>query len=362
MHIAPVLRSGVAAIGVAMLSGCVGMTFPVTEAGQASLAEQSVRVIRITPENVARYATPAFVNRLENGSNPPRDPAAYEYLIGPGDLLNVRVWSDPERSQTPGAIGAERALVVDGGGRIFYPFVGPLAVAGKSAGAVRDALSAGLTRFITEPQVEVEVAAFNARTATITGVVGAPGARQLTNVPLRLLDFVIASGVQADSDLTRVTLRRDGVAHLVNLDAFLRGEDLSQNPVVLPDDLVIVPPIEDDWVFVFGEIATSRMSLGATRKSLTEVLATSGGFDRVRADARGVFVFRREPGVEEGFDVYQFDLTSAGALILANEFGMAPLDIVFVTNDPITRWNDTVNKLLSPVLTVLTGRAIIESF
>lgn len=356
-----------AVICAGALSGCVGMDFPVTEVEQASLADQSVRVIRITPENIFEYGTPSFTNRLENGSNPPRDPASYEYLIGPGDLLSVRVWSDPERSQTPGAIGAERALVVDGSGIVFYPFVGPLSVADRSAAQVRDMLAERLRSFIADPQVEVEVAAFNARSATITGVVGKPGSRQITNVPQRLLDLVIAAGVSDESDLTRVTLRRNDRRHLVNLAAFLRGEDLSQNPLVLADDLVIVPAIEDNSIFVFGEFGGDsgggggRIPLGQTRKSLTEVLAVSGGFDTVRADARGIFVFRREPGVKEGFDVYQFDLTSAGALVIANEFGMAPLDIVFVTRDPITRWNDTVNKLLSPVLTVLTGRAILDA-
>jgi Periplasmic protein involved in polysaccharide export len=173
MRRASVLRFGAAAFFAVALSGCVGMTFPVSEAEQAPLSEQSVSVIRITPENVAEHATPSFVNRLENGSNPPRDPARYEYAIGPGDVLNVRVWSDPERSQTPGAIGLERPLVVDGSGEVVYPFVGPLSVDGRSAGEVRDALSEGLTRFVTEPQVEVDVAAFNARTATITGRRGA---------------------------------------------------------------------------------------------------------------------------------------------------------------------------------------------
>ena len=56
------------------------------------------------------------------------------------------------------------------------------------------------------------------------------------------------------------------------------------------------------------------------------------------------------PDPQDGFTVYQFNLQTAEVLVLTTDFGMAPLDIVFVTNDPITRWNDTISKLISPFI------------
>ena len=120
--------------------------------------------------------------------------------------------------------------------------------------------------------------------------------------------------------------------------------------------------MRDNKIFTFGEIATQEIALETdVPVSLTEVLAEVGGIDRIRADSRGIFVFRRTPMTPEGFDVFQFNLHSATALVLATDFKMAPLDIVFVTNDPITRWNDTVGALVTPLTGLLQVRRIVDS-
>jgi len=352
----------VAALG---LSACAGqMRFPVTQSGQNDLAAQNINVISVTTENIGLYRQPHFIANANGHPNPPPDPSPYTYRIGPGDELRIMVWSDPERTQMASGAGAaaDRGLVVNEQGHIFYPFVGALRVSGRSTAQVRADLTEQLRNFIADPQVEVSIASFNAHQATITGVVGTAGPVTLTNIPRRLLDVVNAAGFQDDSDLGQIILRRRGAQHVVNLRAFIDHGVAGQNPIILPGDVIHVPRQRDNKIFTFGEIPTSEIALRTdVPVSLTEVLAQVGGIDRVRADARGIFVFRRTPQTPYGFDVFQFNLQSATALVLATDFKMAPLDIIFVTNDPITRWNDTVGALISPFAGLLQIQRLAES-
>lgn len=353
------LALGALAIGLAACSG--QMRFPVDETNQAALATQNINVVRMTPENIGQYRVPSYTGRYKKESNPPANPKPYTYRVGAGDEILINVWSDPERSQAATQEPNERGLVVNEAGNVFYPYVGSIHVAGKTTTQIRNDLSQKMRAFITDPQVEVSIASFNAHSATVTGRVGSPGPTKLTNVPLRLLDLINAASSPDDADLSRIKLRRRGRTHTVDLQAFVEKGVARQNPIILPGDLINVPTLADNKIFTFGEIATSEIPLGSTPKALTEILAGVGGIDRIRADARGVFVFRRTPTTPDGFDVFQFDLRSATALVLATDFQMAPLDIVFVTNDPITRWNDTVGSVVTPFTGLLQVRRLTES-
>lgn len=306
---------------------------------------------------------PAFKANGNGMSSPPPDPSPYTYRIGAGDELRIQVWADPERTQLASSDGGttERGLVVNEQGAIFYPFVGSLRVSGRSAAQVRLDLTDQLRNFISDPQVEVSLIAFNAHQATVTGAVGTPGPVQITNVPKRLLDVINAAGMAEQADLSHITVRRRGTAHSVNLKSFIDRGAPGQNPIILPGDVINVPPLRDNKIFTFGEITTTEIPLDPdVPTSLTEVLANVGGIDRVRSDSRGIFVFRRTPRTPDGFDVFQFNMSSATALVLATDFQMAPLDIIFVTNDPITRWNDTIGSLVSPLGGLLTIRRVAE--
>lgn len=353
---------------VLILAGCAGqMRFPVSESAQEKLVDQNINIVRISTENIAQYRTPVFFSNQTQPANPPGDPDPYTYRVGAGDELRIMVWSNPERTQAIGAsMGTtgivEKGIVVNEHGQFFYPFVGAIRGAGRSASDIRTDLTNQLRTFIADPQVEVSVSNFNSRKATVTGVVGTPGPVPITNVPLRLLDVLNQAGIDKAGDLANVTIRRQGTAYNVNLKAFVDHGTSRQNPIILDGDVINVSPIRDNKIFTFGEISTKEIPLPSNATvSLAETLAEVGGIDRIRADSRGIFVFRRTPSTPQGFDVFQFNLKSATALVLATDFKMAPLDIVFVTNDPITRWNDTVGSLVSPLTGLVGVRAAVNS-
>ena len=344
------------------LSACSGpMSFPISNAGQDDLATQGINVVRMTTDNIGQYSAASHDTSHYVSSNPPRDPSPYTYRVGSGDKLRIQTWTSPERNTTLDELGIAEGTIVDENGRIFYPFIGGLSVRDKTVGQIREILTDELRQFIAEPQVEVAVQEFNAHHATLLGNVSSPGPVPLTNIPKRLLD-VVNGGATEDSDLRRVEIRRGGHIHRVNLEMYIKSAARGQNPIILPGDVVYIPPVTDNKVFTFGEVGTGELNLATGGMSLTEVLANVGGIDQIRADARGVFVFRRTAATPTGgFDVFQFDLRDATTLVLTTDFAMAPLDIVFVTTEPITRWNDTISKLISPFTGFLSVRRVVQS-
>lgn len=349
---------------LALVSCTAQMQFPVSEDAQAEMITQNINVVRITTENIVQYRNPDFVANRSQASNPPADPNPYIYRVGPGDELRIVVWSDLERTQGAAlsVLNAERGIIVDEQGQLFYPFVGFVRASGSSTSQIQTELTERLRDFVTDPQVEVSVLRFNAQKATVTGFVVTPGPVTITNVPQRLLDVLNQVGMSDSGDLENVLLRRRGTAYNVNLQAFINNGEVRQNPIILPGDVINVPPMRDNKIFTFGEIPTKEIQLKTDLStSLTEVLAGVGGIDRIRADSRGIFVFRRTQKTPDGFDVFQFNLHSATTLVLATDFKMAPLDIVFVTNDPITRWNDTVNSLVTPLSGLVRVQRLVDS-
>ena len=345
------------------LSGCgEHMQFPVTERAQEQLPP-NLKIIRMSTKNIDHVVSVYHQPSMEYGGNPPAGPGQYVYRVGPGDQLRVQVWTTPERTTSE----AERNMqpvegpVVDETGVFFYPFVGEVRAEGRTTRQIRTELTERLQTYLKEPQVEVAVETYRAHRVTIVGAVDAPGPTTLTNVPLRLVDLLNASGAGDTADLSHVKLRRGGREYTVNVRRFLERGEARHNPVLLPDDTVYVPENRDNEAFVFGEIRTKPVVLGEGETSLTELLAEVGGIDRQRANARGVFVFRRTEVTQDGFDVvFQFDLSNAATLIMMKSFPIVPQDIVFVTKDPVTRWTDTVGRILAPASSVLEARRFVD--
>ena len=348
-------------ITAALLSGCAGMQFPVSEEAQASLPE-GVNIIRMSTSNIGQYSeTPMSASERVRAPNPPRDPSPYVYRVGPGDILQITTWATTDRTLSASGADVSDEVVVDATGQIYYPFVGSFSVRNKTTGQIRRELTEKMRLYISEPQVEVSVKEFQAHSAMLVGVGAGSGRIPITNIPKRLID-VLGGSSDGAGDRRQVEIRRGGNFYYVNLESFIEQARPGQNPIILPEDVIYLRPVADNKIFTFGEIGVGEIGLPSQTLSLTEVLANRGGLDKIRANARGVFVFRRRSDTPEGgFDVFQFDMREATALVLTTDFAMGPLDIVFVTSDPVTQWDDTVTKLVRPFYSFLRTRDIAEA-
>ncbi|MGO2498053.1 MAG: polysaccharide export protein [Vibrio litoralis] len=336
-----------------------------------------VNVYKLSPSTVFGFKSPEVASR----GNPSLDEQVtkYNYYIGPGDILNITIWDHPELTIPAGSYrsSSESGNWVHSDGTIFYPYIGTVHVEGKTVTQIRDEIATRLAKYIESPQVDVNVAAFRAQKAYVTGEIKQPGQQPITNVPMTILDAVNRSGgLSADADWRNITLTRKGQEESISLYALMQRGDLTQNRLLQNGDIIHVPRNDNQKVFVMGEVNDPQLlRIDRAGMSLTEALSSVGGINQLDADATGVFVIRsiKQPTTTANSNVksevnastssesseeqkpapianiYQLDIKDATALVIGTEFEMQPYDIVYVTAAPITRWNRVIMKLLPTI-------------
>lgn len=161
-----------------------------------------------------------------------------DYVIGPGDQLQVYVWRNPELSAT---------VPVRPDGRISTPLVENMVAVGKSPSQLARDIEGVLSEFVRDPHVNViiERAVSTFSQIKVIGQVKTPQA-----VPyregLRVLDVVLASGGLTDfaaPNRSRIIREENGKQHeiRVKLGDLINDGDLSQNHQLKPGDVFIVP-------------------------------------------------------------------------------------------------------------------------
>jgi polysaccharide biosynthesis/export protein len=165
-------------------------------------------------------------------------PVADDYIIGPGDSLQIFVWRNPELSVT---------VPVRPDGKISTPLVENMVAVGKSPSILARDIEAILGEFVRTPQVNVIV---GTAVSTFSQVKVVGQVRQPQGLPyregLRVLDIVLASGGLTDfaaPNRARIVRLVNGktVETRVKLGDLLNKGDLRQNIELKPGDVLIVP-------------------------------------------------------------------------------------------------------------------------
>ncbi len=159
-----------------------------------------------------------------------------EYVIGPGDTLNIVVWREEELS-------AEVPVRPDG--RISTPLVEDIQAAGQTPSELGANLETVLSEYLRTPKVSVIVTGQGAANQVqVIGEVNSPQSLSYRD-GLKVLDVIVAVGGLTDfaagnrSNLVRQT-ENGQVECLLRLKGLMTG-DLTQNIDVYPGDVIVVP-------------------------------------------------------------------------------------------------------------------------
>ena len=162
-----------------------------------------------------------------------------EYLIGPGDSINIIVWRNPEVSMS---------VPVRPDGKITTPLVEDLPAAGKTSTQLARDIEGALAKFIQQPVVTVVVTNFVGNYSEQIRVIGQAAKPQA--LPYRkdmsLMDVLIAvGGVTEFASGNRASLIRtiDGKQQKlpVRLDDLIKDGDVSANMTMRPGDILVIP-------------------------------------------------------------------------------------------------------------------------
>lgn len=351
------MKNRLLALGLVLLSGCASITAGLhfdeqkARARAAASDNPNVGLFVITPELLVQLAAEA----RQRMAALPTDPLAsqlarYEYRIAPYDVLSVIVWEHPELTIPAGEFRAAEAVgnVVSADGTIFYPHVGVVKVAGMTLPEVRTLLTERLRKFVENPQLDVRIAGFRGQHVNVTGEVTTPGTLPINDVPLRVADAIsLARGFTPEAFPPDVTLTREGKVYRLDLSALFDRGDVSQNWLLRDGDILNVPSRGQNKVFVMGEVRqpSSRVMVRG-HMTLAEALGDAQGLDPVTANAGAVYVFR---GRYDAPRIYRLDATYADALLLATQFQLEPLDVIYVDTYGLATWNRMVSQILPTI-------------
>jgi polysaccharide export outer membrane protein len=168
----------------------------------------------------------------------PASPVPPDYIIGPGDTLQIFVWRNPELAAT---------IPVRPDGKISTPLVEDMVAVGKNPSKLARDIEKVLSEYVRSPQVNVIVTqpASVFSQVKIIGQVLRPQALAYRE-GMMVLDAVLAVGGLsqfAAGNRARI-LRSEGGRQTeikIKLDALVNHGDMKQNVALKPGDVLMVP-------------------------------------------------------------------------------------------------------------------------
>lgn len=195
-------------------------------------------------------------------------PAGPDYVIGPGDGLNIDLW---------GGISRRLSLVVDREGRISLPEAGTVMVAGRTLGDSRQVIQNALATQFQNVHSDVSLTRVRSVRVYVVGDVVHPGAYNISALSTALNALYAAGGTTAKGSLRRVKHYRGNtlVADVDIYDLLLKGVrgDIAH---IQPGDTILVPPVGPQ-VTVAGSVRRPAIYELKSESGLNEVLDLAGG-------------------------------------------------------------------------------------
>tara|TARA_Y100001933_G_scaffold234119_1_gene254171 strand:+ start:987 stop:2375 length:1389 start_codon:yes stop_codon:yes gene_type:complete len=307
-----------------------------------------------------------------------------------------------------------QGYTVSDDGAISIPDIGAVEIAGLTLQEAQDRIFRFLLDNQIDPAFSLEVTGFNSQRVTVGGAVRAAARVPITIVPLRLGDALTAAGgvVARDEEFTSIRIYRDGRLYQIPYEEYLSRPDLREM-LLKNGDAVFVDTTYDldrafefyrqevdvirlrsqarkdvldamsteyalrrgilderrdnfrareefgaeprDYVYLAGEVKSqNRVPLPYEQKAtLADVLYGEGGFPTTTGNPGNIYVLRPSTDPTEFGAVTAWHLNAKNSvnLTLATRFEMRPDDIVFIEEQPITKWNRVVQQFVPSLLT-----------
>lgn len=319
------------------------------------------------------------------------------------------------------AQNSRQGYTVQDDGAIAIPDVGRVRVAGLTLEEAEAQLFQSLVENQIDPSFSLEIAEFNSKRVALGGAVGKPTVVPVMLTPLTLdAALAAAGGIQTeDLDYASIRIYRDGALYQIPLNEYLRRPGAQKTRLVDGDSVFVdteyeldkartyfeeqirlaefrqqgriqalnelntevnlrrdalnesrnnfraqleMDAVERDYVYLTGEVRKpSRFALPFGHEAtLADALFDNDGFYNEKANPSQLYVLRAspEPGKPDLVTAWHLKGNDASNMILATKMQMRPNDVIFIAEQPITRWNRVVQQLVPSLIT--SGAALAQ--
>ena len=306
------------------------------------------------------------------------------------------------------AQNARQGYTVQDDGAIAIPDVGRVVLEGLTLEEAEAQLFQSLVQSQIDPTFSLEIAEFNSKRVSLGGAVSNPTVAPIRLTPLYLDEALAVAGGIATEDLDFASIRiyRDGTLYQIPLEEYLRRGDLQKVRLVDGDsvfvdtefeldkaqayfeeqitlaqfrqqervqalaelnaevnlrrasltearsnfkDRVDFDAVDRDFVYLTGEVSKpGRFTMPFGRQAtLADAIYSDSGFSAETANPSQIYVLRgsSNPADFGAVTAWHLDARNAANMTLATRFKMQPNDIVFIAEQPITRWNRAFRQI-----------------
>ncbi|ASP19325.1 polysaccharide biosynthesis/export protein [Antarctobacter heliothermus] len=303
-------------------------------------------------------------------------------------------------------------------GSIAIPEIGAVQLSGLTLQEAEDRLFQALVSNQIDPSFSLEVAEFRSKKVAVGGAVKSATLVPITPNNLTLGEALIAAGglVTRDEEFASIRIYRDGTLYQIPVETFRAQPQLSDK-LLIAGDAVYVDTTYDldrafefyktkidvislrssarstalqtlsseinirrsalderralfnareqlgaekrDYVYLSGEVAKqNRFALPyGQQATLADVLYNEGGFDNTTGDPTEIYVLRgsNDPAKIGEIVAYHLNAGNAANMILATKFEMRPNDVIFIEEQPITKWGRALQQTFPTLLNSATS-------
>ena len=275
-------------VGLALLTGCVSSQ----NATQTTMpSAESMHSAELKQDEIAEFNEQLFASARMN-----TDPS--DYLLGSGDLLQVKVFEAEELNTT---------VRVSSRGYITLPLLGAVAVKDLSAREAEEAIeNLYRARFIKDPHVSIFVEEHFSGRVTLMGQFRNPGTYDYLSKQ-RLVDVMALGGGLSEKAGRVIQIRRSGGSpdgqsvFIVDLDQLIKAGQSELNIEINSGDVLFVP--EAGTFFVDGAVRRPGSYYIKHKTTVQEAFLEAGGLAPYANKQSAVLIRYMESGERQTIEL-----------------------------------------------------------
>jgi polysaccharide export outer membrane protein len=167
-----------------------------------------------------------------NGAAPADSPTNAPYVIGPLDVLYIKVWNNAQLT-SPYDVRPD--------GMLSMPLIGEVKADDLTVAQLTEKLKMRLSEFLKDPVIDVQIAKINSKRYFVYGGVAKPGEFPLVGKTTVMDALSMVGDFKDFANRKKIRIQRGSQIMYFNYNDVSRGKHMEQNIILQNGDRIFVP-------------------------------------------------------------------------------------------------------------------------